>query len=75
MKTERTLATLQRIAAILDEPPGAFLEPHNRATCAATRAALQQTTDLLEAFALITDPETRRECIAFVRARTCAAVA
>ncbi|MBE7201373.1 MAG: hypothetical protein INR70_26715 [Parafilimonas terrae] len=75
MTTERTLATLKRIAAILDEPPSAFLQPRNPAACAATRAALQQNADLLEAFSLITDPETRRECIAFVRARTCAAVA
>jgi hypothetical protein len=75
MTTERTLATLKRIAAILDEPPSAFLEPRNPVASAAPPAALQQTTDLLDAFSRITDPETRRECIAFVRARTCTAVA
>lgn len=66
MAKDDDLNVLGRIARLLDVPVSAFYEP-----CATNAIApsAQENSDLLEAFALIKDPQVRRECLDFVRAK------
>lgn len=69
MTSDWTFATLQKIAEMLGVPVSAFFE-HDPAAPEETAAeAWRQTTELLQAFARVEDPQSRRECIAFVRAQ------
>lgn len=69
MNTDRTNATLQKIAALLDLPTSAFHTAHRPIPGDSSHTTLRQTAELLEAFATITDPNIRRDCIAFVQSR------
>lgn len=69
MTTDRTLITLQRIAATLNLPANSFLEAGPAQAADHRLERLQQTADLIEAFAQITDMAVRQACIDFVRAR------
>lgn len=69
MTTDWTYATLQKIAEMLGVPVSAFLESDPAAPEEPAAEAWRQTTELLHAFARVEDPQARRDCIAFVRAR------
>ncbi len=69
MTTDRTFATLQKIAEMLGVPVSAFFESDPAAVEEPVAEAWRQTTELLHAFARVEDPQARRDCIAFVRAQ------
>ena len=67
---DRTHEALQKIAAVLNLLPQDFAEGYGCRARSTERETLSDTAELLAAFADVTDPQARRDCIAFVRARS-----
>lgn len=60
---------LRQIARLLDVPTSALHDPRGERIAGYRAQAAQERQELLEAFAQISDPQVRRECIKFVRAK------
>ena len=69
MNDERDPTTLRRIANVLGVSIEYFSERRLRSKFPEEMDTQLQVAELLEAFADITDPQARRECIEYVRGR------
>ena len=69
MTDNRTHATLRRISDALGVKPTEFFGQDASSQTGSVLLTAQEAAELLEAFALITDPAIRRVCLDFVRAK------
>ena len=69
MAIDEDPGVLQQIARLLNVPTSAFYDPRETRAIGPVAQVAQESSELLEAFAQISDPQVRRECIKFVRAK------
>jgi hypothetical protein len=69
MAIDEDPSILQQIARLLDVPTSAFYDPRETRAIGPGAQAAQESSELLEAFVQISDPQVRRECIEFVWAK------